>query len=86
MTSTVSGYVAPVTTELEFGTRKGQVTGERWYSCGVCGYWFPEGDFQLFEGKRYCKQHDCYEDIEGIIEQRLEKRNIPRDEERRTKI
>ena len=86
MASTTSGYVAPSTTPVTFGTRKGIVTTYRWYPCGVCGYYYPENEFQVFEGKRYCTEHNCYEDIEGIILKRLEKRNIPKDEERRSKI
>jgi len=64
----------PVTTPATIGVKKGMVTGLPWYPCGVCGFFFPESEFEVFEGKRYCRHNRCYEDIRDIIADRVARR------------
>lgn len=78
----IPDYPAVVTTAVadDQFVRKGLLTGEEKHRCGICGYIYPESKLTFFEGKYYCHPHRCYEDIDGIITQRIAA-FIPREEE-----
>ena len=82
MAMRIPDYPAVETTAVsdDHFVKKGVVTGEKYYRCGVCGFNYPASEFTYFEGKRYCIPHKCYEDINSIIEQRIATR-VPREEE-----
>jgi hypothetical protein len=77
MAMRIPDYPDVETTPVTRWVKKGKLTQERYYRCGVCGYLYPESEFEVFEGKRYCHKHRCYEDIADIVEDRIAKKGIP---------
>jgi len=81
MAMRIPDYPDVETTPVTSWVKKGKLTQERYYRCSICGYLYPASDFEMFEGKRYCHQHGCCDDIADIVEERVAKKNIPRDGE-----
>ena len=69
----------PDTTPAAIGVKPG-VTGEKWYPCYLCSFFYPESELVYFEGRRYCIANTCADDINGIVRERLANRNkVPKE-------